>query len=273
MLRAAYAFVALTFAATMPQPVAGQCYGPECNRYRSGPPANFDERPAQHPNWTNHRQSFHPAPHDRGRPYPPTPYAQPNIQQPPPEFQPPPNWQRAQPNFRQPQPNFQQSQPNFQRAQPNFQHAPPNFQQPPQSFRQARPNFQPPGHQAQPRPPIGYAGRPAGVAPPQHYRQSHPDGRIEHRVHVTKKPTVTRHAVRRHQPAPNGRQPIGRQAARDASAPAGAGQVTISVAEYRHLQNQARELQRLMSGRPGAPGRTAVFPDVPAPPPAGKPTL
>jgi hypothetical protein len=84
---------------------------------------------------------------------------------------------------------------------------------------------------------------------------------------------VTRHAVRRHQPAPNGRQQAGHQTARGASTPGGAGQVTISVAEYRHLQNQARELQRLLSGRPGAPGRTAVFPDVPPPPAAGKPTL
>jgi hypothetical protein len=45
------------------------------------------------------------------------------------------------------------------------------------------------------------------------------------------------------------------------------------VAEYRDLQNQARELQRLLSARSGAPDRRGVFPDVRVPPAAGKPTL
>ena len=264
----AYAFVALTFAATMPHPVAAQCYGPECDRHRSSPPAYYDERPARHSNSGNNGQPYRSAPYDQGRPNPPTPYAQPNFQhsqpnfqQPQPNFQhPQPNFQHAQPNFQQPQPNFQQPQPSLQHPQPNFQHARPNFQQP-------RPNFQRPGYQAQPRPPIDYADRPAGIAPPaRDFRQARPEDRIEHRTQVTKIPKAARHAVRRRQPALNSRQ-----VARDASTPAGAGQVTISMAEYRDLQSQARELQRRLSVRAGAPNRRSVFPDV-HPSATGKPT-
>jgi hypothetical protein len=53
-----------------------------------------------------------------------------------------------------------------------------------------------------------------------------------------------------------------RTVARCASPETGAGQVTISVAEYRDLQNQARELQRMRSGRIGVPNRGTPFPDV-----------
>ena len=207
-----YAFVALTAAAAMPHPVAAQCYGPECDRHRSGPPAYYNERPTFHSNPANNGQPYRSAPYDQGRPYHPMPYSQPNHQ-------------------------------------PNHQ----------------RPDYQ--DHQAQPRSPNGYADRPAGMAPPgRDHRQARPDGGVEFRTQVTRIPRAARHAVRRHQPALNGRQ-----VARDAPNAAGAGQVTISVAEYRDLQSQARELQRLLSRRAGAPDRRTVFPDV-RPPAPGKPT-
>jgi hypothetical protein len=273
------AFVVLTFAAAMPQPVAAQCFGPDCGRDRSGPPAYYDERPAHHPNPATHGRTFRSAPYDQGRPSQPVPYSQPNFQHSQPNHQhAQPNFQHPQPNFRQPQPNFQHAQPNYPHAQPNYRHAQPNYRHSQPHFHQPQPNDRRPGYQAQPRPPMDYAGRPAGAAPPpRHFRQPRPDGRIEHRTQVTKVPKAARHAVRRHQPALDGRQ-VTHPAARGAPAPAGAGQITISVAEYRDLQNQARELQRLLSERAGAPHRRAgapdrrsVFPDVPVPPPAGKP--
>ena len=49
----AFAFVAITFVATTPYPVAAQCYGPECDRHRSSPPAYHDERPNFHSNSAN----------------------------------------------------------------------------------------------------------------------------------------------------------------------------------------------------------------------------
>jgi hypothetical protein len=206
----AFAFVA--FAATIPHPVAAQCYGPECDRHRSGPPAYYDQRPNFHSNPANNGQPYsansgqphRSAPYDQGHPHHPMPHAQPNHQR--------------------------------------------------------------PAYQAQPRPPMGYSDMPPGIAPRGgDYRTARPDGRTELRTQVTKTPTVTRYAVRQHQPALNGRK-----AARNAPATAGAGQVTISVAEYRDLQNQARELQRLMSVRAGAPPRGPAFPDV-RPPAAGNP--
>ena len=46
----AFAFVAITFVATTPHPVAAQCYGPECDRQRSSPPAYYNERQNFHSN-------------------------------------------------------------------------------------------------------------------------------------------------------------------------------------------------------------------------------
>lgn len=210
-----YAFVALAFAAMMPHPVAAQCYGPECDRNRSGPPAYYDERPTYHSNspnngQPNNGQPYRSAPYDQGRrdqgrPYPPTPYSQPNYSQ---------------------------------------------------------PNYQQPDYQGQPRSPTHYSDFPPGVAPPaRDYRRTRPDGRIEHRTQtttqVTRTPKAARHPVRQRQPALDRRQ-----AARGASATADGGQVTISMAEYRELQSQARELQRLLSVRGGVPDRRTRFPDV-----------
>jgi hypothetical protein len=235
----AFALVALTFVATMPQPVAAQCYGPECDRRRPGPPAHYDERPNFHSNPVNNGQPNRSAPYDQrqshqGQPYQGQPYqGQPYQGQP----------YQEQPYQRQPYQGHQY------RSVPN---APPAYQRP--------------AYQGQPRPPDGYADIPPGVAPRgREYRPAPPDVRIEPRIRVTKISRPTGNAVRQPQPAPKSRK-----VTRNASAPAGAGQVTISVAEYRDLQNQARELQRLLSERNGAPNGGSAFPDVRLPP-AGNP--
>ena len=71
-----YASVTLALAATMPHPVAAQCYGPECGRYRSGPPASFNQPPTQYQNPAYQNpgngqpyQSAPPSPYQQGRSY------------------------------------------------------------------------------------------------------------------------------------------------------------------------------------------------------------
>jgi hypothetical protein len=242
----AFALAAAAFVATTPHPVAAQCYGPECDRQRSGPPPQFNERPS-----FNERPNFHPNPGNNGQPYRSAPHVQgqPHQGQP---YQGPPPYQ-GQPYQGQPY----QGQPH--QGQP-YQGQPPG----PRS----QPPYQRPAYQGQPRPP-GYADMPPGAQPRgPGYRGPRPDERSAGRTHVvpthvTKLPKTKRSAVRHHQPGPTGRTVV-----RNAPPAAGAGQITISVAEYRDLQNQARELQRLMSSRGGAPTRARApngpspFPDV-----------
>jgi hypothetical protein len=232
----AFAFVAITFVATTPLPVAAQCYGPECDRHRSGPPPSYDERSNFHSNPANNGPLYRSVPYDQGqrhqgRPYQAHPYQGQQYQ--------------GQPNQGQPYHPAPHCQPAYQR----------------------------PGYQAQPRPPMGYSNVPLGMAPgtppgaaPHGYHPARPDGRTEVRTQVTKIPKAKRSAVRQHQSAPNNRT-----VTRHASPTAGAGQVTISVAEYRDLQNQARELQRLRGARSGPPNWGAPFPDVPPPAPGNQP--
>ena len=58
----AFAFVAITFVATTPHPVAAQCYGPECDRHRSGPPPSYDERSNFHSKPANNGQLYRSVP-------------------------------------------------------------------------------------------------------------------------------------------------------------------------------------------------------------------
>lgn len=238
----AFAFAALTLVAATPLPASAQCYGPECDRQRSAPPARYDERTNFHTNPAGGGQ-YRQAPFGQQQQYQQVPYSQPTYQQ--------PSYQ---------QPPYQQSpyqQPGFQ--QPAYQ----------------QPGYQQPGYQ--PRPPAGYANVPPGMSPhmsprmapgpgPQghNYRPAPPGGRIA--TPPVTLPKAARHAAYPHTPAPSGRKAV-----RQAAPTAGAGQITISVAEYRDLQNQARELQRLMTTRSGAPNPGAGFPDAPFPPPPGQP--
>lgn len=320
----AFALVAVTFAATTPGPAAAQCFGPECDRQRPNAPGNFNERPdfrsappeqgqpyrgapyqqgqpfqqgqQYRPAPYEQPQSYRQAPYEQAQPYRPGPQEQGQPYRPGPNEQvqtyrgaPPPQGRRARPI---PNEQVQQYRPEqypqqgqrsrpapYEQAQP-YQQAP-QYQQVPQ-YQQT---YQQPAYQGQ-RPPSGYPEVPPGVAPRvQDYRSAGPDGGVHVRTTVTRitKGKGTKSAARKPQPAP-GARPVVRSAA---PAAAGPGQVTISVAEYRELQNQARELQRMLGTRGGAPRGMAPsaprgmppgappngaspFPDVP-PPGAGKP--
>ncbi len=248
----AFALVALTVAATTSDPVAAQCYGPECERQRSGPPAYQDVRPNFHPNSVNNGQFNRSAPYDQrhmhqGQPYQGQPY-------------------QGQPYRPAP---YEQAQPNRQAPHQGRPYQGQPYQG--QPYHQGQP-YQQPAYQAQPRPPAGYSNVPPGMGPgvaPRgpDYRHARPDGRIELRTRVTKIPKATKYAARQHHPVLNGRT-----VARSASPTAGAGQVTISVAEYRDLQNQARELQRMRGARAGGPNRPSGAPNGPSPFPEVRPS-
>lgn len=241
----AFAFVAIAFVAA-PHPVAAQCYGPECDRQRSGPPPQFNERPS-----FNERPNFNSNPANSGQLYRQAPFVQGQ------QFQ-------GQP-YQGQQDQGQQHQGQPYQGQP-YQGQP--YPQAPQS----QPPYQRPAYQGQPRPPAGYADMPPGVAPRgRDYRPGPPGYQTNVRTQVvrtqvTKTPKATKSAVRRHQPGPTGRTVV-----TNAPPSAAAGQVTISVAEYRDLQNQARELQRLMSTKSGGANRATPFLDVRPPGPGNPP--
>jgi hypothetical protein len=235
----ACALVALAFAATTPRPAAAQCYGPECDRQRSNAPAYTNERPNFH-SYQSNGQPYRSAPYEQGQPYRQAPY-------------------QGQPYRSSPYEQAQPYRPSPYQGQP-YQPAPYHQGQPYQPMPQSQPAYQRPAYQAQPHPPAGYSSVPPGMAPGDapHGPAHHPEVRTK----VTKISRPARSAVRQHPPAPS------HTVVRSASRTAGAGQVTISVAEYRDLQNQARELQRLLSTRGGAPNRAGApngpspFPDV-----------
>ena len=256
----AFALVAAAFVATTPHPVAAQCYGPECDRQRSGPPPQFNERPS-----FNERPNFQPNPANNGQPFRSAPYVQGQPYQGQPSQGHPYQGQpyQGQPYQGQPyQGQPYQGQPGQPYQGQPYQGRPPGPQ--------GQPPYQRPAYQGQPRPP-GYADMPPGVPPRgPGYRSPPPDDRSAGRTrvvrtHITKLPKGKRSAIRQHPPGPNG-PAVGR----NAPPTAGAGQVTISVAEYRDLQNQARELQRMRSARPGGPNRGSPFPNV-RPPAPGNP--
>ena len=245
----ALALVALTFAATPPHPAAAQCYGPECDRRQFGPPQDFNDHP-NFPSSPPQAQPYRSRPFEQAPPYGPAPYEQRQPYQPGPQ---------SQPNYRQPP----YQQPTYQ--QPNY-HQPPYQQPPDQQPAYQQRTYQRPAYQAQPQPPMPYSNVPPGVAPRVHdYRPARPNSRIEVRTQAPKISKPKKFVVRQHQPAPTSRV-----IARTAPPGPGSGQVTISVAEYRDLQRQARELQRLRSTRSVAPHRVSPFPDV-RPPAAGIP--
>ena len=268
----AFALVALSFAATTPDPVAAQCFGPECDRQRSGPQA-YPVRPNFHSNPANNGHLYRSVPYDQGRPYQGQQYqVQPFQGQQQYQGQP----YQGQPHQGQPYqgPPYQQGQ-QYQ-GQP-YQQGQQHQRQPYQPAPHPQSAYQQPAYQGQLRPPVRYSNVPPGMAPGvapggRGYQPSGPDGRTEVRTRVTKISKPAKSGVRQQQPAPNSRTVV-----RHASPPADAGQVTISVAEYRDLQNQARELQRMRGARggasrgmpPGAPANGASpFPDVP--PPGGR---
>lgn len=279
----AFPLVALAFIATTPDPVAAQCYGPECGYRQSNGPATYNERPNFH-SYPSNGQQYRSVPYEQAQPYRQAPY---QGQQ----YRPAPH-EQAQP-YRQPpyqgQPYqsapYEQAQPYRQAPyQMQPQHSAPYHQgQPYQPMPQSQPAYQRPAYQTQPRPPMGYSNVPPGMAPGMaprmapgasprgpNYHPAYSDGRMETRTRVTKISKPARPAIRQQQPALDNRTVV-----RSASRPAGAGQVTISVAEYRDLQNQARELQRLrgagagvpLGAKPSVPNEPSPFPQVP--PPAG----
>jgi hypothetical protein len=240
----AFALVALTFAATTPDPVAAQCYGPECDRRQPGPQPYYGERPnfpSSPHQMPPQAQPYRSTPYDQTPPYGPAPYEQPqSYQQQMPQSQQQPTYQQPaypQPNYQRPayqtQPTYQQ-RPAYQ-TQPAYQQRPAYQTQP--AYQQQPYQVQPQHYQVQPQHPTRYSHVPPG------YR-----------------PTKTS-AVRHYQPAP------GSRVMTTTSPQPGSGQITISVAEYRALQNQARQLQRMRSARPAGPHRSSPFPPAPGTPP------
>ena len=254
----AFALAALSFAATTPDPAAAQCYGPECDFRQSNGPGY--ERPNSQ-SYPGNGQRYRSVPYEQGQPYRSAPYEQgQSYRQAPnqgPSYRSSP-YEQAQPH--QPsqyqgqpyQPSYQgqSNQPSQYQGQP-YQSAPHQQGQPYQQTPPSRHSYQRPAYQTQPRPPVGYSNVPPGMGPgaaqrgPEYHR-AYPNGRMDVQTRVTRisKPTIVRqqHAS------------INRTVVKSAPRTAGSGQITISVTEYRDLQKQARELQRLRSARSDAPG-------------------
>ena len=237
----AFALGALAFAATTPDPAAAQCYGPECDPRQPNTPAYYNERSNFH-SYQSNGQPYRSVPYEQGQPYRQAPYqGQPYRSAP---------YEQAQP--------YQQSP---YQGQP-YQSAPYHQGQPYQQMPPSQQSYQRPAYQTQPRPPAGYSNVPPGMGPgaaPRgpHYHPTHPNGWMDVQTRVTR---ISKPATVRQQHASNNRTVV-----RSPPRTAGNGQITISVAEYRDLQNQARELQRLRSSRPGAPNGPFPFPQVPPP--------
>lgn len=239
----AFALAALAFAATTADPAAAQCYGPECDPRQSNAPSYYNERPNFHSQQSN-GQPYRSAPYEQNQPYRQAPYqGQPYRSAP---------YQQAQPY----QPSPHQGPPHqsvpYHRGQP-YQSAPYHQGQPYQQMPPSQQTYQRPVYQTQPRPPAGYSNIPPGMGPgaaPRGpgYHPAYSNGRMDVQTRVTKISRPANRAVRQQQRASNNRAVV-----RGAPRTAGNGQITISVAEYRDLQNQARELQRLRSSRPAAP--------------------
>ena len=264
----AFALAAVTFAATGSHPVAAQCYGPECDRQRADAPVYYDERS----NVRSYRSNGQPprsAPYEQVQPYRSAPHQQPQAYRSAP-------YEQTQPYRPAPRERAQPYRPEpYEQAQP-YRSAPYDRGRPYQSTSPSQPIYREPAYQAPPRPPAGYSNVPPNTPPGValrggEYRTVYPDGRVEVRTLSTNKVTskVTKiskpakSAARQHQPATNTLAVI-----RSAPRTAGADQITISIAEYRELQDQARELQRLLTTSGGAPNGFSPFPDVP--PPAGR---
>jgi hypothetical protein len=166
--------VALALGTIASTPSAAQCYGAECDGYRSGPSRYYYTEPSPGPG-----SGF-----DR-------------------------------PAYRAPEPGFDR---------PSYRGEPDGGMRRDERIGEQRP-----------RPP-GPAGPPGVNAPP--YRGGPDDGIRDERI-----------GEQRPRPhpgyAPNDRRPPSGERPR---APAG-NTITISIAEYRDLQNQARELQRLLNER------------------------
>ena len=190
----AYAFVALAFGTITSGPVAAQCYGPECEGSRSGPPRYYTDRPA----YDGPRQGFDRPPNDDPR----QGFDRPQYRSDPDDNG--PRYDRTGDSGPRPWPAA--SDPRERRTDSPY--------------------------------------RRVGPATP-----SENDRRVwDDRSDRPARPAANRPAAPR-DAAPYQRftkPPVAPQAPRTAAGP---GKVTISVAEYRALQDQARELQRLLGRR------------------------
>ncbi len=255
----AFALSALAFAATSPDPAAAQCYGPDCDFRQSNAPAYTNERPNFN-SYQGNGQSYRSVPYEQGQPYRQAPYQGQQYRSAP--------YEQAQPYQQSPyQGQPYQSAPSHQ-GQP-YQSAPyqgqPHQGHPYQQMPPSQQTYQRPAYQAQPRPPAGYSnmppemGRSAAPRGPG-YHPAYPNGRMDVQTRVIKISRPTKLAVRQQPNASNNRTAV-----RSGPHATGNGQITISVAEYRELQNQARELKRLRSSSTGAPNGPSPFPLVPPP--------
>ena len=270
----AIALVAFACVSTTTDPAAAQCYGPECDLRQSNGPSYHNERP-DFRSYQGNGQFYRSSPYEQGRPYRQAPNQGQQYQGQPYRSMP---YEQAQPYQQSPYQGQQYQSAPYRQGQPyqgqQYQGQPyqgqPYQQMPPQQA------YRGPGYQSQPRPPAGYSNVPPGMspnmspgmgpggAPHGYYQQAYPNGRMDVQTRVVRITRPTKLAARQQQPASSNRTVV-----KSGSNTTGSGQVTISTAEYRELQNQARELQRLRSSGAGAP--PSPFPQVPPAPSATPP--
>ena len=188
-----YAFVALAFGTITSGPTAAQCYGPECEGSRSGPPRYYTDRPA----YDGRRESFDWPANDPRQ----------GFDRPQYRGDPDDNGSRYdRTGDSGPRPGPAASDPRERRTDPPY--------------------------------------RRVGPATPSENDRRFGDDRSDRPARPTANwPTAPRDAA----PSQRFSKPaMVPQAPRTAAGP---GTVTISVAEYHALQDQARELQRLLDRR------------------------